>query len=1116
MKKKQLKNFSGFLMIRKSKLFLTMRLTLFLLLTMIQGFALNMNAQNSRLTLKMENTTIKTILNDIEEKTDYFFLYNSKLIDVEQKVTIHVENQGITTVLDQLFTGSNISYEIADRQILLSRDRNLTGQPRQITVTGLVQDAQGIPLPGVSVVVKGTTTGVITDNNGNFSLHNTPDNCTLAFSFVGMRTQELNLAGRTNLNITMEEETIGIEEVVAVGYGTIKKQAVTGSVSQANLEVYKDVPTNNILETIKGSVAGLNISGTSKAGAVGSLDIRGQNTIGAANTPLIIVDGAIFNGSLGDIPSDDIEDFTVLKDASAAAVYGSRSANGVILIETKKGNGINGKPKFDVKLSTGISNEMKRLEVYGPDGYLQKLLDYREANGLEADQNNIRIYLQEEELKNYDATSDHKPTLTDPYGLIRQLGYNVNSTVSVSNKTAKTSYYISTNLIKQQGVIINDDYKHISARVNISSDLTDWFNLGIKSYYSLRDYSGSSPDEGSEMNITFFSPWASVYNEDGSYKQFPQTTTSFNSPFWYIATEDQERYNNLNGIVSGIIKIPWIKGLTYTTTYSNTLEWRENFTFYDENTVDGKGKNGMGERIYSRTYNMLFDNLIKYNRTFADKHNIDLTLLYSREHSSWESIDAYAEDFDNTVLGSYALENGGTQTTSTGGGETDGIGMMARGTYSFDNKYTLTGTVRRDGYSAFSKNKKWGVFPSVGFNWNVTRENFMKSVRAIDNLALRVSYGTNGNQSIDAYSTLAKIATDKYLFYGNSSYSVTQYISSLANDDLSWESTTGLNLGIDFAVLEGRIRGSVDGYNTKTNDLMFDLSLPTTSGMSSIKSNIGEIRNRGLEINLRTLNMDKRQFKWYSDFAFSLNRNKIVTLLGEDNDGDGKEDDLISDGYFIGKSLGTIYAYRVIGMWQQENEDNGTIMTGMRPGDYKLEDVNNDGAITSDKDRKFLGNKNPNFRWSWTNTFQYKDFSLMMYFYSIWGGNGWYLSTSNAPYNDGYVNRGDINHPVYDYWTPTHTDAKFPRMDYKGNAAYTGTKNIDRSFIKLQKVSLSYNMNQLVKPMGLNGLSLVLSADNLFTYAPYWYGLDPETNSGLTSGSIPSIRTYTLSVSLDF
>lgn len=986
----------------------------------------------------------------------------------------------------------------------------------QKTVTGKVLNKAGEPVSGVTVMVKGTSTGTITDAQGNFTLPNVPDGAVMVFSFIGMKTQEITIDGKSSVNVTMEEGEYAMQEVVVVGYGTAKKQAVTGAVATANLKTYESVPVTNVLESVKGSVAGLNVGGTNVAGAVANLTIRGQNTISAGTTPLIVLDGAIFNGSLADIATSDIASLTVLKDASAAAVYGSRSANGVILIETKKGEGINGKPKFEVKINSGISNQLEPLKTYDGPGYLQRVLDVREANGAVANPSDIALYLQPIEATNYNATPDHKPTITDPVKIFSQTGNMQDINLSVSNSTAKTSYYISTSLIKQKGVLINDKFKHISQRVNISSDLTDWFNLGIKSSYSLKDYSGYTPTSMMWL-VNTLSPYGSLYDENGDYRELPQSTTSCVSPYWLLATEDTDVRNFLNGVISATIKIPWVKGLSYQMNYSNSLNWDNQDQFWNKRTYNGEGKNGYGYRDNGQVTNMLLDNMIKYNNTFADKHNIDITLLYSRENSTWKSAQAYAEQFDNTVLGTYGLQNGSVQTATTAGGESNAIGMMGRATYTYNHKYSITGTVRRDGYSAFSKNKKWGVFPSVGLNWNVSEEGFMKNVTPVKSLALRASYGVNGNQSIAPYSTLATIATNKYVYYPDNSYTITQYISSLANNNLGWESTTGLNFGIDFALFNNsRLSGTIDGYFTKTNDLMFELALPGASGMGSIMSNIGEIKNKGIEINLHSLNLDMGDFKWFSDFAFSINRNKVVTILGQDNDGDGKEDDLISSGIFIGKSLGTIYGYKVSGMWQQADKDNGTIMQGMRPGDYKLEDVNNDGAITSTKDRQFLGNTNPNYRWSFTNTLQYKNFSVMAYLYSIWGGDNWYLSTNNRPYYNGYANAAACNVPVYDYWTPANTNAMFPRTDYNTNARYRGTKYIDRSFIKLQKISVSYDATSLVKPFGINGLRLSLSADNLFTYAPNWVGLDPETDNGLNDQAIPSIRTYLFSVALNF
>lgn len=1068
-------------------------------------------AQSVKIDLSVKNESLKLFIKQIEMKTDYTFMLD-QTIDQSQKVTVNARQENLETILKKAFTGKPISYEIVGKQIILKLPGvNQKSQSRK--VKGTVTDANGEPIIGANVVVKGTTNGVISDVNGQFTL-NLSENATIEISYIGYITMEFPVKEKSSFDIVLSEDSQALDEVVVIGYGTANRQAITGSVAKANLDTYVKVPTNNVLETIKGSMPGLNIGGTNTAGAVAGYSIRGQNsTISDGNTPLVVVDGAIYKGSLGDIPSEDIESFTVLKDASAAAVYGSRSANGVILIQTKRGRSSSNKPEFNVNLSYGISNELERLKVYDGQGYIQRLLDIRKANGMEADPGKIEMYLQPEEQKNYNATSDHRATITDPYDMFRQNAYNLKANLSVSNSSKFANYYISASLTDQKGVVMNDSYKNFSGRINIDSNLTDWLKIGVKANYSIRDYSGSSP---SLTQATHYSPYASIYDEEGRYLQYPQTTTSFESPFWSMKTDDIEKYNNLGAILTTDIKVPRVKGLSYSLVYSNNLRWSENYYFYNEYTTEGQGKHGKGSRTLNNDYNMLLDNMIKYNNVFADKHAVDVTLLYSRERSTWDNNNLYAENFDNTVLGHYKLEDGKTQTVNTGGGESGAIGMMARATYMFDNRYSITGTVRRDGYSGFSVNKKWGTFASGGLNWNISREAFMKNIKFVNNLALRLSYGSNGNQSISPYTTLAKVGTDKYIYAGDNSYSITQYISSFALNDLGWETTTGFNGGLDFSVLGNRLSGSIDAYATNTTDLLFSLSIPKASGKSSITSNLGKIKNRGVEINLHSVNIQNKDFRWSSDFAFSLNRNEVATIYGEDNDGDGKEDDLISSGYFIGKSLGTIYGYKIIGMWQQEDVDNGTIMEGMRPGDYKIEDVDGDGKITSDKDRQFLGGSKENFRWSFTNTFEYKDFSLMIYINSVWGGNGYYLSGNNTPYTDGYINNGSINHPIYDYWTPENVRAKYPRTDYNSNARYKGTKYVDRSFIKLQKIALSYNLSRFVKPIGINNMRLSLSADNLFTFAPHWDGLDPETDQGLKDNARPSIRTYLMTLMFNF
>ena len=1071
--------------------------------------------QDVKLSVHQKNVSISKVLDDIEQQTGYSILVRNSDIDTSKKVSVNMNDTSLDDILEKIFAGMNVKCEVSDKTISIYRPTEVAqnrSNGEKHHVTGIVLDANGEPVIGANILEKGSgTNGTITDVEGRFSLDVASD-ATLVISYIGYDTQEIPVKGQTTLKVVLREDSELLDEVVVIGYGTANRQAITGAIAKADIETYREVPTNNIMETVKGTIPGLNVGGTNTAGAVASFSIRGQNST-SGNSPLIVVDGAIYNGSLADIPSEDIENFTVLKDASAAAVYGSRSANGVILISTKRGRSSSGKPEFNVNLTYGISNELERKDVYDAPGYLQRILDIREANGQDADPNNIGMYLQAEELKNYNATPDHRPTFSDPYDLFRQNAYNLKANLSISNSSDFATYYISASLTDQKGVVMNDRYKNFSGRVNIDSNLTDWLKVGVKANYSIRDYSGSTP---SMNKAAQFSPYASLYDEEGHYLQFPQTTTSFQSPFWSMETDDTEKYNNLGAILTADIKVPWVKGLTYSLVYSNNLRWSENYYFYDEYTTEGQGKHGKGGRTLGSDYNMLLDNMIKYNNTFGGKHNVDVTLLYSRERSTWDDNSLYAEQFDNTVLGHYKLEDGKVQTVSTGGGESGAIGLMARATYTFDNRYSFTGTVRRDGYSAFSINKKWGTFASGGFNWNISNEAFMKNVKFVDNLNLRLSYGSNGNQSISPYTTLAKVGTDKYIYAGDDTYSITQYISSFALNNLGWEKTTGFNAGVDFSVLGNRLSGSIDAYVKNTTDLLFSLSLPSISGKSSMTSNLGKIRNKGVEISLHSVNIEKGDFRWTSDFAFSLNRNKVVTIYGQDNDGDGKEDDLISSGYFIGRDLGTVYGYKVIGMWQQEDVDNGTIMEGMRPGDYKIEDVNGDGQITSDADRQFLGTSKENFRWSLTNTLDYKDWSLMFYFNSIWGGNGYYLSGSNTPYFDEYVNNPNLNRTVYDYWTPTNTDAKYPRPDYQQNARYTTTKYVDRSFIKLQKIALTYNLSRYVEQFGINNLRLSVSADNLFTIAPHWDGLDPETNAGNTISAQPSIRTYLMTLMFNF
>ena len=1097
-----------------------MKLTILLLTTVILQVSANSFAQ--KITLSEKNAPLTRVFEKIRTQTGYDFLVTESMLKNAKPVSIQARNEELLEVLNKVFENQNLTFAIKSNSIIVKEKPVFTSFPPSIIemaidVSGRIIDESGKAIPGATIKIKGENQGGVSDNDGKFRLRNVKDNAILVISYLGYVPQEVKAISDLEMTITLISTSSGLNEVVVVGYGTQKKQAITGAVVQANLKAYEKVPVNNIMETLKGTVAGLNVGEANTAGGVPGFTIRGTNTIAASSAPLIVLDGAIYSGSMADISPSDIESVTVLKDASAATVFGARSANGVILIETKKGGGVNGKPQFNFNSSYGRISELERLKVYDAKGYMQHLYDFLIDNGTKLTFDQTPGFLQTGEKANYDATPDHKATLEDPYSLFGQTGRNLNTSLSVAQRTEKMNYFLSANYVDQEGVIIKDAFKHYTLRLNLDSKVTSWLTLGIRSSYSYRDY----PDDriygagAGASSPALFSPYASVYNADGSYNMYPQTTTSMINPFLVLATETYNRTNNFNGLLTGTIKVPWVKGLSYTANFSKTLNSNETGSFYAKNTYLGQAPKGTGSRGYARNNSALFDHIIKYNKTFGEVHDIDLTLLHSTQKNVLYGQTASATGFDNDQLGTYRLQAGSVQSLSTSGGENESIGQMARLTYSYKNKYAITGTIRHDGFSAFSANHKYGDFSSVGVNWSIGQEKFMEKLPVFNALALRASYGTNGNQSIQPYNTLSKISNGYYYYQGDPSYTLTQSIGTIGNDDLVWESTTGLNFGIDFEIFKRRISGSIDGYFTRTNNLAFTLDLPGSTGFGSITANAGEIKNKGIEFNLSSINVQTGKFTWASEAAFALNRNKISHLLGDRN-GDGIEDDIVNSNLFLGKSLSTVYNYEVIGMWQQADQDSGTIMAGFQPGHYKLRDVNGDGKITSDADRVFLGNGNANFRWSLTNTFSYGDFSLLIYLNSIWGGNDWFINGGNTPWNDGYTNRGDLNHPVFDYWTPTNTGAEFPRLSYATKAIVRAPKYYDRSFVRLQKVALTYNATKYVKKYGIQGLNVSLSGDNLGTYAPHWIGLDAATASGLTVSSIPSLRTVTMNFNITF
>jgi TonB-dependent starch-binding outer membrane protein SusC len=1094
----------------RSKFIRTMKVFCFIMVVSImQVLATNAYSQDARLSLNMKNVSAKTVLQQIEDKTQYFFIYDASVVDVEKRVNIDVENQSIEKILDKLFEGTNVVYKINNRQIALSTDLPSSTAQQQRSVSGKVSDSFGAPLPGVTVLVKNTNKGVITDVDGVYHISNIPNNAVLVFSFVGMKSQEVSVSGKNQINVVLTDESVGLEEVVAVGYGTMKKSDLTGSVVKVDMAGKENTSSISISQALQGYVSGVNASSGALAGSSGSISIRGQTSLSASDTPLIVIDGAIFHGSFADLNINDIESIDVLKDASAAAVYGSKSANGVIIITSKKGK--SEKPLFNFNMSFGFQDisPTKRTHVMNGDQYAVRLVDYYYQQALNtwyktsptdetgrptridiSDRNLVSTYLRStEEQENYLAGKEvnwiDEVTRTAPIQ-----NYNL----SVSGKTDRTNYYLSASYVNQKGVLLNDNFKRTTLMANFENKITNWLSMGLNTSYSHLDYSGVEADMGYALNA---SPLGNVTDENGDYTRDVANESVMRHPLGNtLPIDDVDLGEKLNILFTAKVNIPKVKGLVYEINYSRYLNFGKNNDYYPASTYSGVSYNGLATKKHTEEKDWLVNNIVTYNKTI-DKHKINATLLYSRENRVGESSELTSYGFDITTLGYNSMELGSTQSVASGAWEENSISYMARINYTYNDRYLLTSTIRRDGFSGFGTNKKFANFPSVSLGWIASEESFMKNLTWLNFLKLRLSYGLNGNQGIGRYASLAQMSSDNYVFGGTTAIGI--YSSSLGNSDLGWESTSSFNLGLDYAFLNQRISGSIDLYKAKTSDVLVERALSSTTGYSSVYQNIGGIENKGIEFSLVTRNIKTRDFNWESRFSFSINRNKITKLY------EGVTED-IGNSWFVGKPINSIYNYKTDGIWQEKDLFNGNIISGYYPGMFKLKDMDDSGTITAAADRSVIGNKDPNFRFSINNTLSYKNFTFSFFINSIQGGNGYYIGENSEALVAGgtdYAYRENRT-AVRAYWTPTNPVNNAPAMYYSPPVSHGVYQ--EKSFVRLQDVTFAYDIKQaLLKKYGFNNFQFYLSGKNLYTWTK-WAGWDPETSSPMMRSVIAGIK----------
>lgn len=1093
------------------KTMMVMKLTGILLLATCLQVAAKSFSQN--VTVSVKNASLKTVFKDIRKQAGYFFIYDLQLLKTAKKVDIYVKNLPVQEVLDRCFRDQSLTYLIMEKTVVIRQKEvvkkmvevSIQPAPIVIPIKGIIKDDQGLALSGASITVKPSNLSTQANAEGRFSIDVPDTKAVLLITMIGYESQQVTVGNRNSINIILVKNQQSLDQVVVVGYGTQRKADVTGSVVRITTDKTADLPNYNILQSIQGRVAGLNVTSPDRPGENPTLSIRGTNSISAGTSPLIVVDGIIYNGSLSDFNANDIASVDILKDASAAAVYGSRAANGVLLISTKTGS--TEKPQFNFNTYYGRQNSDHLIRVLDGAGYLQKVLDFRQATGLTADPAKIDTYLTVAEAAN------HKKDITTNWmNQVLRTGIVNNYHLHVSGKSGSTNYYMSGTYFKQEGVVKNDDFRRLSLNLNLTNRIKDWYSISVKSMFSTQDLSGRE----ASLNAAYQqSPYGNLYDENGpgGYALLPVGDPIGVNPFANTLIQNKDIRTSLWGLFSSNLDVPFIPGLKWTLNLSSNLRNNKMNEFLDnKSSTAGITANGIATKNTIETLDWTLDNIINYKKTLGRLHSLDITLLYSREYNRLESSGLTGRNFFTQATGYNNVGLAQVQQVQSNYEDQNSVAYMGRINYGFNNRYALTLTARKDGFSGFSQNNKYAVFPSVAVGWTATNEHFLKNISWLNNLKLRLSYGQNGNQAVGRYQSLARIASSQYLFDQQSVTTI--YVNSIANNELTWETTTTKNIGVDFNILKQRISGSIDAYSSNTNNILLQRALPQTSGFSDIFTNVGKVHNQGIEISLNTVNIKNEQigFRWETGFVFSLNRNRIDKLTGQDANKDGIEDNDIRNSWFIGKSLFSIYGYKTNGIFKL-NEPN--IPAGFAPGDFRILDVNNDGKLTPD-DRIILGNKLPNYSFGISNSINFKNFSFYIMINSIQGGhNNSYVGDNaatrnvNAPFTS-FTERFNVQDVPY--WTPARSSNDYPRINYNPTLPHPILE--DRSFVRLQDISLSYIFKKdWLEKIKANNLRVYCSAKNLYTYTK-WTGYDPENATTLLG--FPLMRTYTVGVDLKF
>ena len=1094
------------------KYFLIMRLTSLLILILTLQLSASVWSQTTTLSVKLKNSTLQELFIQIEKNSNYRFFYNNDEVDVNQKISVDVEEKTVGKILTAALEGLPYSFkEMENKLILIER----TGVPsnfpasnqQQKSVSGKVTDSSGGSLPGVSVVVKGTTTGVITDMDGKYTLPKVPENSTLQFSFVGMKLQEVAVGNKASINVTLEEETIGIEEVVAIGYGTVKKSDLTGSVTSVKSDEIKAFATSNVMQSLSGRAPGVQVSqNTGAPGGSVSVRIRGTNSIQGSNEPLYVIDGFPFSGSNPTVLSNgDIESVEILKDASATAIYGSRGANGVILITTKRGKA--GKTTVDFESSYGVQTLRKKLDM-------MNATEYATFYNEQATSDKLAPYFTQDQINSFGNGYNWQD-------MVFRSAPIISNTLSINGGNEKTKFSISGNVFDQQGIIADSNYKKYSLRAYFTTEINKMLSLEYgatltKNTTSRQNSSGGNRGGSLIGGAISAPPTLTPYNTDGTYRvlatAYPFISNVITNPLNFLNEQIDTGESNIVLANTSLIFEP-VKDLKLKIYggVENT-DYRSDY-YQSTNFVNSQG---VASVSMSNNISLLNENTLSYNKTISENHNIGAVIGFTYQNFLYRYLGGSGNGYLSNVTETYDLGSASTPgIPSSSYTKSALMSYLGRINYSYKSKYLLTASLRADGSSKYSAGSKWGYFPSGAFAWKIKEEGFLKDVELISDLKFRSSYGYTGSQAINAYATLNQLSAGKTIF-GDGLYNAIAPGTTLPGN-LKWETTEQADMGFDIAILNNRLRLSADAYLKNTRDLLNTVKLPSSLGFTQTIQNVGQIRNKGLEFSLDAKILTG-EFKWDMNANIALNRSKVIKLYGGQDILTGSiSTSYIEDNSSLlreGLAMGVFYGYKKDGY-----DANGKEIYKDLSGPSGTPD-----GIINQFDKTIIGDPNPDFIYGLNSNMSYKNFEFTLFFQGSQGNDIVNVSSIGNTLDYGFGL--NMTKDVYNnHWTPTNTNAKYPVISRTASMRYSDRLVEDGSFLRLRNIQLTYNVpTQKFGMKWLRQMQVYASGQNLLTFTKYsWW--DPEVNSqggsnstaqGIDHYSYPTAKTVTFGIKVGF